>query len=105
MPFLRAFGCHLPSRVVENSKIAALAGVEPAWILQSTGIEQRRFAAPEDTVASLGIRAARDCLEAAQMAASEIGLILCASGSAERRFPGPATAIGAGLGVCGMPTY
>jgi 3-oxoacyl-[acyl-carrier-protein] synthase-3 len=103
MAYLRAFGSCLPSRVVENSEIAAGVGVDPAWILRATGIERRRFAAPEETVADLGVRAAGDCLERAKMPAREIGLILCACGSAERRFPGPAGAIGAGLGVPGVP--
>jgi hypothetical protein len=61
------------------------------------------FAAPEDSVAALGVRAAMDCLESAGMAAREIGLILAASGSSERLFPGSATAIGAGLGIAGVP--
>ena len=80
-----------------------MVGADPAWLLQATGIEQRRFAAPGDTVASLGVRAARNCLEQAGASAGEVGLILVSSGSSEYRFPGPATAIGAGLGISGTP--
>jgi 3-oxoacyl-[acyl-carrier-protein] synthase-3 len=103
MAYLRAFGCHLPSRVVENAELAALVGADPAWILQVSGIEQRRFAAPDETVAALGTRAAEDCLASAGIAAKEIGLLLVASGSGERRFPGPASAIGSALGIAGTP--
>jgi 3-oxoacyl-[acyl-carrier-protein] synthase-3 len=103
MAFIRAFGAYLPSRVVGNAEIAAAVGVDPAWILQASGIEERRYAAPEETVADLGVKAARDCLERSGMSAREIGLVLCACGSAERRFPGPASAIGAGLGTNGVP--
>lgn len=103
MSFLRALGCHLPARIVDNAELAPIVGVDPAWLLQATGIEQRRFAAPEDTVASLGVRAAKDCLESVGMEAHEIGLILASSSSGEYRFPGPATAIGAGLGITGTP--
>jgi 3-oxoacyl-[acyl-carrier-protein] synthase-3 len=100
---LRAFGCYLPSRVVENAELAASVGVDPAWILHASGIEQRRFAAAEETVATLGTRAAEDCLASAGVDAREIGLLLVASGSSERRFPGPASAIGAALGIAGTP--
>jgi 3-oxoacyl-[acyl-carrier-protein] synthase-3 len=103
MAFLRALGCHLPARVVDNAELAPMVGADPAWLLHATGIERRRFAAPEETVASLGTRAAKCCLEAAGMTAGEVGLILAASGSSEHRFPGPATAIGAGLGISGTP--
>lgn len=103
MAYLRAFGRYLPSRVVENREIAELVGVDPAWLFNATGIERRRFAAPEETVASLGARAAADCLEKAGIAARDIGLLIVSSGSGERRFPGPASAAGALLGIPGTP--
>ncbi len=103
MAYLRAFGWHVPSRVVTNAEIAPLVGAEESWLLQMTGIAERRFAAPGETVAELGAMAARNCLERAGMAAREIGFILVASGSAERRFPGPASSIGSALGIAGVP--
>src|SRR5262249_18632414 len=57
----------------------------------------RRYAAVDETVASMGVRAARQC------PLDEIGLILVSSGSAERRFPGPAAAIASALGLAGVP--
>jgi 3-oxoacyl-[acyl-carrier-protein] synthase-3 len=103
MAYLRALGCYLPKRVVDNQEIAAAVGVDPGWILQASGIQHRRFAAAEETVATLGVRAAQDCLDAGGIAAGEIGLILASSGSSERRFPGPAGAIGVALGLQGVP--
>jgi len=100
---LRGFGCHLPERVVTNAEVAAQVGCDPAWIVQMSGIQERRWAAPADTVESLGIRAAQDCLARAGVAPREVGLLLVASGSSERRFPGPAAAIGAGLELPGVP--
>jgi len=103
MAYLRALGCHLPSRVVDNAELGPMVGADPAWMLQFTGIEQRRFAAPEETVASLGIAAAKDCLANAGVAPSEVGMVIVASGSAEQRFPGPASVIAAGAGIAGKP--
>jgi 3-oxoacyl-[acyl-carrier-protein] synthase-3 len=103
MAYLLGFGACVPSRVVDNAEVAALVGADADWILRMTGIRERRFAAPEETVASLGTLAARDCLESAGVKAADIGLVLVSSGSAERRFPGPAAAIGAGLGIGGVP--
>jgi 3-oxoacyl-[acyl-carrier-protein] synthase III len=100
---LRGFGCHLPQRVVTNAELAPRLGCDPAWIVQMSGIHERRWAAPGETVASLGIAAARDCLSRAAVKAGEVGLILASSGSSERRFPGPAAAIGVGLELPGVP--
>ena len=101
MAYLRALGCYLPSRVVGNAELGTLVGADPAWILQATGIEERRFAAADQSVATLGALAAKDCLESAGIGAGDVGLILVSSGSSGRRFPGPASAIGSALGIAG----
>lgn len=101
--FLREFGLYLPSRIVTNAELAPMVGADEAWLLQVTGIAERRFADPQQTVAELGLSAARDCLERAGMTAQEIGFIIVGAGSGERRFPGPASSIGAALGIPGIP--
>jgi 3-oxoacyl-[acyl-carrier-protein] synthase-3 len=103
MAFLRGFGSYLPARIVDNAELAPMVGADPAWLLHATGIEQRRFAADSETVSSLGTAAARDCLNRCAAAASEVGLLIVASGSGERRFPGPATSVARGLGIPGVP--
>ena len=103
MAYLRALGRYLPSRVVDNAEVAGLVGADPAWLLQATGIEQRRFAAPDESVATMGAMAAKDCLESVGVSAAEVGLILVSSGTSPRRFPGPAPAIVSALGIGGTP--
>lgn len=103
MARIRGFGCYVPSRVVGNPEVGMMTGADPDWILQVSGIRERRWAGPEETVADLGVKAARDCLEKCGVLATEIGLILVASGSGERRFPGPAARIAAALRLAGKP--
>jgi 3-oxoacyl-[acyl-carrier-protein] synthase-3 len=103
MSWLRAFGLYVPSGIVNSRDLAARVAADPAWLLEATGIEERRFAAPSESVADLGVLAAHDCLETSAIAPREIGLLLVASGSAEKRFPGPAAAIGSSLGIAGVP--
>jgi 3-oxoacyl-[acyl-carrier-protein] synthase-3 len=103
MAFLRAFGSHLPARRVHNDELAPLVGATPEWILSVSGIEERRYADDEDTVASLGLLAARDCLSKAGVAARDLGMILVASGSSERFCPGPTSQIAASLGLNATP--
>jgi 3-oxoacyl-[acyl-carrier-protein] synthase-3 len=100
---IRGFGAYLPSRVVTNRELAARLQCEASWILDVSGIEERRYAAPEESVASMGVSAAEQCLERAGFKASDLGMILVSSGSSERRFPGPATAIAHALNVDGVP--
>jgi len=101
--YLRAFGSSLPARIVDNVTLAPMVGADAAWLLHATGIEQRRFAGEGETVATLGIAAAKDCLSTAGIAASDVGFVIVSSGSAEQRFPGPASTIAAATGIAGKP--
>jgi 3-oxoacyl-[acyl-carrier-protein] synthase-3 len=75
----------------------------PEWILELTGIEERRYAADEDTIAGIGLLAARDCLKKAGAIPADLGMILVASGSSDRFCPGPASQIAAALGLTSTP--
>lgn len=101
--FLNAFGAHLPERIVTNEEIGARVGKTPEWIENASGIRERRWAAPETTVADLAVAAARDCLVSAKAEASSLGMMIVASGSGARGFPGPAAAVAAQLGLEGTP--
>ena len=103
MNFLRAFGHSLPDRIVTNAELAPLLGVDPEWILGVCGIEQRRYAAPEETVVDLGCAAADACLRHAGVAADDIQFVLVACGSPDVYCPGPASAIAARLGMAAVP--
>ncbi len=59
MAAIRAFGAYLPSRIVTNRELAARLGCEADWILDVSGIEERRYASPEETVTTMGVAAAR----------------------------------------------
>jgi 3-oxoacyl-[acyl-carrier-protein] synthase-3 len=100
MAFLRSFGSYLPSRVVPNSEVAAIAGCEPAWIVQVSGIEERRYAAADETVVEMGVRAGKVCLERSE--GVQPGAVIVSSGTGARRFPGPAAEIAQQLGLGGV---
>jgi 3-oxoacyl-[acyl-carrier-protein] synthase III len=103
MPYLRAFGHHLPARIVTNADLEARTGRSAASIEKSSGILERRYAAEGETVADLGLAAANACLSKANLSASDIGLILFSSGSSERAFPGPASVLAQKLGLTTTP--
>jgi len=103
MAFLKAFGCYVPSRVVGNAELATRLGCEADWILTMSGIVERRYAEPSESVIDLAERAAHDCLNRANVEASKLGMVIVSSGSSPRRFPGPAAETAARLGVPGIP--
>lgn len=99
MAFIRGFGHYLPARVVPNAEIGQLVGADSQWISGVSGIAERRFATQQETVVSMATAAARDCLGRAGATSADLGMIIVASGSAERRFPGPAASVAHNLGL------
>lgn len=103
MSFLSFFGKYLPERVVSNSELASRIGCEPGWIQDVSGISERRWATAEQTVADLAVAAGEDCLKNAGVTGAELAMIFVASGTASRRFPGPAAEVAERLGAAGKP--
>ncbi len=98
MAFLREFGSYLPSRIVTNDEIGVRVGADFEWIRNVSGIEERRFAAEDETVASMATRAGEVCLSRSGVRPTDVGMVIVASGSAERQFPGPAATVAKELG-------
>jgi 3-oxoacyl-[acyl-carrier-protein] synthase-3 len=94
---------HVPERVVSSAEMALRVERTAEWIEGASGIRERRWAAAGTSVADLAIAAAHDCLARVGVAASSLGLIIVASGSARPGFPGPAAEVAARLGLESTP--
>jgi 3-oxoacyl-[acyl-carrier-protein] synthase-3 len=103
MAFLRGFAAYLPARVVDNVEVGALTGAAADWILNVSGIAERRYAAPDETIVDLATAAGNASLERSGLQAGSLGMVIVASGTAERRFPGPAPTVAQRLGLTGPP--
>ncbi len=101
--FLHGFGMHVPERVVTNAEMGSRVERTAEWIEGASGIRERRWAAAETSVADLAIAAAQDCLARTGVAATSLGLIIVASGSARPGFPGPAAEVAVRLGLESTP--
>jgi 3-oxoacyl-[acyl-carrier-protein] synthase-3 len=103
MAYIQEFGAWVPARVVTNAEAGAWVGAEAEWGRTVRGIDQRRFAGATDTVADMAARAVADCLARAGVDASAIKMVIVASGTGERSFPGPAAETALKLGIAGTP--
>ena len=102
MAYLAGFGHYLPPRVVTNAEIGARVDSDPAWILNVSGIEERRFAG-EETLVDLAVKAGAAALTSAGVAPGELEMVIVASGSSPRSFPGPAASVAERLGATPAP--
>ena len=100
---LHGFGAFLPETVVANAELADRLGCTAEWIEKVSGIRERRWAGTDTTVADMGVAAAEDCLRKVGIPANTLGMLIVASGSGARGFPGPAAEIAARLGMDSAP--
>lgn len=99
MAHILGFAAHLPQRVVGAEELAARLGVTRAWVLQACGIEERRWAAPDESVVDLAERAARALLGRLGLSSGDLGGVLVGSGTPERVFPGVSASLAQRLGL------
>jgi 3-oxoacyl-[acyl-carrier-protein] synthase-3 len=84
-----ATGGYVPEIVVRNEDLAAL-GCDPEWIIQRTGIRERRHAPPEMATSDMAIFAAERAMRQAGVTAGDIDLVVVATFTPD--WPVPATA-------------
>ena len=95
-------GSFVPERVVTNAELVA-DGLETTdeWIVERTGIRERRWADADTTTAQLATHAARLALEAADCFPDDVDLLVLATSSPDWQQPATATAVHAQLGLRG----
>jgi 3-oxoacyl-[acyl-carrier-protein] synthase-3 len=92
-------GRYLPQQVLTNSELGERVETSDEWITTRTGIRERRIAAPQESVATMGYQAAQRAMESAGVAPSQIGLLLVATTSSTHAFPSTACQIQRLLGI------
>jgi 3-oxoacyl-[acyl-carrier-protein] synthase III len=92
-------GSYLPSRVLTNDELAQTVDTSDEWIVQRTGIHERRIAADGETTSDMALHAAQSALAHAKVDAQSIDLIVLATSTPDNTFPASAVTVQAGLGI------
>jgi 3-oxoacyl-[acyl-carrier-protein] synthase III len=93
-----ATGSATPEKVLDNAMLESMVDTSDDWIATRTGIKQRRIASETQSTATLSLDAARRALDKANLAGSDLDLIICATITPEMVFPATACFIQSGLG-------
>src|SRR3954462_9603630 len=65
---LLGIGMSVPSRVVSNHELATLMETSNEWIIERTGIEERRWVSPGETGTTMATAASKEALERSGLA-------------------------------------
>jgi len=92
-------GAYRPSRVVTNADIVGAIDSSDEWIQQRSGIRQRRFATPEETVQAMAVAAAGMAIDRAGIDRAQVDAVIVATVSHLLQTPAVATAVADELGL------
>jgi len=92
-------GGYRPSRVVTNAEICERIDSSDQWIRERTGIESRRWAAPDESVVDMCLAAAGKAVAQAGITPAEVGAVLVATVTHPLQTPSAAAAVAHRLGT------
>lgn len=98
-------GIGLPSQVVTNQDFASRLDTSDEWIVQRTGIRERRIARPGEATVDFCLDASREALTEAGLTPQEIDLLICATITPDHTLPASACEIQARLGCRTIPAF
>ena len=96
-----ALGCYSPERVLTNADLEAMVETDDRWIVERTGIRERRIAGPEIATSDMAIAAARVALLERGIEAAEVEAILVCTVTPDMFFPSTACLVQNALGAKG----
>jgi len=98
-------GSYLPEKVVTNQDLEAMMDTSDEWIRDRTGIKRRHIAAEGETTSDLALAAAGRAMEMAGITAEDVDLIIIATTTPDKVFPGTACIVQRRLGVGGCGAF
>ncbi len=96
---VRGIGSYLPAEVLTNADLAKIVDTTDEWIVERSGIRERRRAAPGEFTSDLAFNAARAALEHAGLGPDDIDLVVVATATPDHTFPATATEVQGRLGI------
>jgi 3-oxoacyl-[acyl-carrier-protein] synthase-3 len=102
---ITGLGCYVPARVLTNDELSTMVDTSDEWIVERTGIRERRVAAPEEALSDMCIPAAKDALEQAGADAADVDLIIVATVTPDMFFPSTGAIIADELGAKDAAAY
>jgi 3-oxoacyl-[acyl-carrier-protein] synthase-3 len=102
---ITGLGVHVPERVVTNEELSTLVDTNDQWIIERTGIRERRIAADDEALTDIALPAARRALEMANVDAAAIDLLIVATVTPDMAFPSSAAILADKLGMPDAAAY
>lgn len=102
---ITGLGTHVPERIVTNDELARIVDTSDEWIVERTGIHERRIASEEEALTDIALPAARAALADAGVDPEDIDLVICATVTPDMMFPTSSALLADTLGMPRAAAY
>src|SRR5205809_1152896 len=102
---ITGLGCKVPDRVVTNVELAQYVDTSDEWILERTGIRERRMASKDEALSDLALPASRDALAQAGVDGKDVDLLIVATVTPDMAFPSTGAILADKLGAVDAAAY
>jgi len=102
---ITGLGVKVPDRIVTNDELSQYVDTSDEWIVERTGIRQRRIASDDEALSDLALPAARDALAQAGLAGSDVDLIVVATVTPDMAFPSTSAIVADAIGATDAGAY
>ena len=102
---IAGIGAYVPSKVVTNHDLSKFMETSHEWILERSGIEERRWVEPGEGTAELAAKAATEALTDAGIDAKDVDMLIVATLSPDYCFPGTGVFVQRLMGLREIPCY
>ena len=102
---ITGLGCHVPERVLDNDELSTIVDTNDEWIVERTGIRERRIAADDEALTDICLPAARRALEMAAADPASIDLLIVATVTPDMAFPSSSALMADTLGMPHAAAY
>ena len=97
--YVKGTGRYAPERVLTNHELEKRVDTTDEWIVQRTGIRERRIAAEDESTSDLAVEAAKVALERAELAVEDVDAIVMGTVSPDTYCPAGAVYVQTKLGA------
>jgi 3-oxoacyl-[acyl-carrier-protein] synthase III len=91
--------------VMTNNELARIVDTSDEWIVERTGIRERRVAAPEEALSDISLPAAKDALDQAGVDPADLDLVIVATVTPDMAFPSTGAILADRLGATNAAAY
>ncbi len=102
---ITGIGVQVPEKVLTNADLERMVDTSDEWIVERTGIRERRIARDDEAASDLAIPAARQALERAGVDAADLDLVIVATSTPDMLFPSTGAIVADALGATKAAGY